>query len=82
MMHDDDLGAVCENITCAYPLQADPLHMGVPTGGVCPLLWLLLLQCDVVGSTDTPPLLGCSHITHALQAHLQQGVFLCVCSFT
>lgn len=55
--------------------------MGVPTGGVCPLLWLLLLQHDVVGSADTPPLLGCSHITNALQVHLQQGVFLCVYAF-
>lgn len=73
MMHDNDLGVM--TVLCAYLLQDNPLYMGVPTRRVCTLLWLLLLQCDVVGSSDAPPLLGCSHITNALQVHLQQGVF-------
>lgn len=75
MLHGHDLVVMCENIMRAYLLQADPLYMGVPTGAVWSLLRLLLLQRDVVGSADTPPLLGCSHITNALQVYLQQGVF-------
>lgn len=59
-------GIICKCIMCAYLLQADPLYMGVPTGAICPLLWLLLLQCHAVGSTDTPPLLGFSHFTNGL----------------
>lgn len=57
--------------------------MGVPSGEVCSFLWLLLLQCDVIGSSDTPPLLGCSHITNGLQGYLQRGVFagVSVCTF-
>lgn len=66
------------NTTCTYVLQGDPLHMGVPTRDVSSLLWLLLLQCDAVSSADTAPLLGCSHLTHVFQVHLQQGVFLFV----
>lgn len=66
------------NTTCACVLQGDPLHMGVPTGDVSSILWLLLLQCHAVSSADTAPLLGCSHLTHVFQVHLQQGVFLSV----
>lgn len=74
MMHESSLGVLSENASCAYLLQADPLHMGVPAGAVRSILWLLLLQCHAVASTDTAPLLGCSHFTNALQVYLQQGV--------
>lgn len=82
-MHDD-LGVMCKNV-CLHLPQADPLYMGVSAGDVCSLLWLLFLQRHVGSSTDTPLLLGCSHITNVLQVYLQQGVFtslsMCVCTF-
>lgn len=55
--------------------------MGVPTGGLCSLLRLLLLQCDVSGSTDAPHLLGVPNFSNVLQVTLQSGVcvFFCVC---
>lgn len=81
MTHDGDLGVFCKKYyVCTYLLQADSLYMGIPTGGVCSLLRLLLLQCDVVGSTDAPHLLGCSNITNVLQVYLQQGVCFYICS--
>lgn len=61
---------------CTHPVQDYPLYMGVPTGGLCSLLRLLLLQCDVGGSTDAPHLLGSSNIANVLQVYLQQGVCL------
>ncbi len=61
---------------CAYLQQADPLYMGVPNGGVCSLLWLLLFQCDAVGATDAAPLLGCSDSSNGSQVYLQQSEFI------
>lgn len=52
--------------------------MGLPRGVIPPILWLLFLQLHVGGSTDTTPLLGCSHITNALQVYFHQGVYLCI----
>lgn len=55
--------------------QADSLYMGVPTGIVSCLLWLLFLQRHVVGSPVAPPVLGCSHIKNGLQVYLYPGGF-------
>lgn len=63
---------------CTHPVQDYPLYMGVPTGGVRSLLRLLLLQCDVGGSTDAPHLLGSSNIANVLQVYLQQGACFCL----
>lgn len=65
---------LCKNIMCVYLLQGDSLYMGVSAGAVCSFLRLLLLQHHAVSSTNTPPLLGCSHFTNGLQIYLQQGV--------
>lgn len=65
-MNHMDFLIMCNHVMCACHPQADPLHMGVSTGGVSSLLRLLFLQRDVVSSAVTPPLLGCPYIKNGL----------------